>query len=406
MVIQYEKNAGLRQGLESLGSSIGGTLQQALQQATAQRKGQYERKGIQTFLSDTLSKLGPDATAQDYIQAFGELSNMPGGHAVAQSLSPLLAPVLKEKQRQAGVSSAWQNILGGETQESTQNQQAQQGMKAEAIQDGQVSDQVKTPQASQQQPKYSESQLNQMITSPYEEIRRFGESIQKQEEAQTTRGANRENLLIKLNEPSLKDLNEKIRLGEENETRFARLNEIYTAEANQLPSSFSAAMFDLEGEGKISKLARSQLTPAAQESIKLITDMLSGAKETYGSRVTNFDAAQYLKRLPSLLNTPEGKNRVLRDLRILNEMNMLHRQAITSEFNKAGGSGAISYSDAEARANRSIKNQIMQLRDDFVHPNKNKFSQMPDAKIYNGRKLEDETTGQVFISNGTEWIRQ
>jgi hypothetical protein len=97
MVIQYEKNAGLRQGLESLGASIGGTLQQALQQATAQRKGQYERKGIQTFLNDTLSNLGPDSTAQDYIQAFGQLSNLPGGQPVAQSLSPLMSQLIKNK---------------------------------------------------------------------------------------------------------------------------------------------------------------------------------------------------------------------------------------------------------------------------------------------------------------------
>lgn len=97
MVIQYEKNVGLRQGLESLGSSIGGTLQQALQQATAQRKGQAERKGIQTFLNDTLSNLGPDSTAQDYIQAFGQLSNLPGGQPVAQSLSPLMSQLIKNK---------------------------------------------------------------------------------------------------------------------------------------------------------------------------------------------------------------------------------------------------------------------------------------------------------------------
>ena len=131
--------------------------------------------------------------------------------------------------------------------------------------------------------------------------------------------------------------------------------------------------------------------------------MLQGAKETFGARITNFDAKTYLKKLPGLLNTPAGRKRVLRDLQILNRLNQIHREGVMTQFEKAGGPGSIPYSTAVSRARKADNKEIMQLRDEFINPNRNKFASMPQASIHKGRRVEDESTGQIFISDGNEW---
>ena len=125
--------------------------------------------------------------------------------------------------------------------------------------------------------------------------------------------------------------------------------------------------------------------------------MINGAQGTYGGKVSNFEAAQYLKRLPGLLNSPEGKKRVIRDLNILNKINLLHDQAIQDEFDLHGGCGSIPYADAERNAIKKVKPQIDQLKEEFVNPKQKVFKSMPDASLHKGKKIHDETTGDIFI---------
>jgi len=64
------------------------------------------------------------------------------------------------------------------------------------------------------------------------------------------------------------------------------------------------------------------LSADAIEFEKLISELIKGGvlKDSFGSRVTNLDLTTFLKSLPSLLQTKEGRERVINNLEILDEM--------------------------------------------------------------------------------------
>ena len=105
------------------------------------------------------------------------------------------------------------------------------------------------------------------------------------------------------------------------------------------------------------------------------------------------------------MNTPEGRIRILNQLKTLNKINQVYNEGILTEFEKAGGSDKIAYSDAVARAKKATAKETAQLRDQFVNPTKNKFSSLPDASLYKGKRIRDESTGEIFISDGVNWER-
>ena len=206
-------------------------------------------------------------------------------------------------------------------------------------------------------------------------------------------------------EPVLQELENKLESHEQEGLRFERLSNLFAPELeNKFPPSFAVGLLTKDGE--LRPLAQSQLSPEAQEATKLIVDNIKGAKDTYGSRVTNFDAQQYLKTLPSFLNSPEGRRRVLRDLRILNKLNVMHDQGVLDIVEREGGAGKISISQAERRYKKENAGAIKELKEEFVNPEKKVFSKVPDASLYPGRSYEDTETGEKFISNGKEWIAE
>src|SRR5258708_28699407 len=53
----------------------------------------------------------------------------------------------------------------------------------------------------------------------------------------------------------------------------------------------------------------------AEEFNKLAQGFLRGAKDQFGGRVTNYEAEQFLKQIPSLSQSPEGRQRVIANMR-------------------------------------------------------------------------------------------
>lgn len=210
----------------------------------------------------------------------------------------------------------------------------------------------------------------------------------------------KEKQFFKLNEPKLMEISDTLNKLEMEGMRYDRLNELFE-DPTKFPSSFTAALFSKDGQ--INDLVYSQLTPEAQESIKLIIDSTSNIKDTYGARVTNFDLQTYLKKLPSLLNSPEGKMRVLRDLKIMNQLNQMHAKGIQKIFEDAGGTDKIPYSTAEARYKKQFGQQEKELRDQFINPEKGVFKELPDANKFLGRRIKNPETGEILISDGIEW---
>lgn len=204
-------------------------------------------------------------------------------------------------------------------------------------------------------------------------------------------------------EPDLLEREGKLGHYEQEAVRFDRLNELFRPELeDKFPSAFTVGLLTKDGE--LRPTAAASLSPEAQEAVKLVADNLSGAKDTFGARVTNFDLQSYMKRLPTLLNSSDGRRRVLRDLRLMNKLNTLHENGVLDIIEREGGAGKITISQAERRFRKENSKQIESIKKEFVNAEKNVFDEIPDAKNYQGEVIVDLDTGQRSRSNGKEWV--
>lgn len=231
-------------------------------------------------------------------------------------------------------------------------------------------------------------------------IGQMGDNEAKKRELENKNRTAKEKEYFKFNEPKLAEISKAERTLKLENARYNRLGELFK-DQEKFPSTLLAGLFTKEGN--LNDLAYSQLSPSAQEAVKLIIDMTSGIKDTYGSRVTNFDLQTYLRKLPSLLNTPEGKQRILRDLQTINQINQKYNQGIQEIFEEAGGSDKISFSEAERRFNKKYGKEVDTMLSEFVTPTQKNFKEIPDPSRFLGKKLKDDKTGEIFISDGKEW---
>lgn len=143
--------------------------------------------------------------------------------------------------------------------------------------------------------------------------------------------------------------------------RLQRLQELN--EAGNLPKGLGRLNVNLKSGELILPFGGSA---DSQEFVKIVNDFLSGAKNTFGARVTNFEVNRFLRRLPSLLNTEEGRRRVLRQMEIINQINNSYNQAILDEFDRAGGVRKIDYDVAVRRAKKKIEPEKKRLQKEYV----------------------------------------
>ncbi len=223
---------------------------------------------------------------------------------------------------------------------------------------------------------------------------------QAQKEANERPKSEKQREYFKLNEPKLAEIADtERRLALEN-SRLGRLSNLFS-DPSKFPSPFTAALFTREGQ--INDIAYSQLTPEAQEALKLITDFTSGIKDSFGARVTNFDLQTYLKKLPGLLNSPEGKTRVVRDLKEINDINQLYNSGIQKIFEDAGGSDKLPFSKAETIFKKKYGKQLDKMLENFVSKGERNVKSLPEPTKFLGKKFRNDRTGELFISDGTSW---
>ncbi len=204
-------------------------------------------------------------------------------------------------------------------------------------------------------------------------------------------------------EPKLLELEDSLSNLKNQDMKFERLSSLFSPELeDKFPPRALAAAFTKHGD--LSSLGQSLLSDEAQEAVKLITDEIKGAKDTFGARVSNFEAAKYLQTLPSLLNSPGGRRRVLRDLKMVNQINQMEKQGILDVMDRYGGPGSISLSKATGIFRKEFEPRRKELAEEFANPEKKLFKEMPNPSLYAGKRLRLEETGQIFKSNGKEWV--
>ena len=107
-------------------------------------------------------------------------------------------------------------------------------------------------------------------------------------------------------------------------------------------------------------------SPEAQQFVKTVNDFTTKAKDTFGARITNFELNRFLRRLPTLMNSTEGRKSILRQMEIVNRLNTLNEQAILDTFEKVGGIRNIDYDEAERRARKEIAKESNDLKKEYV----------------------------------------
>jgi hypothetical protein len=403
---------------EGLGKFGAGYLNEKTQQhqMKAQEKQQQSQQSIlQRELQQaneiyTNPDLSPEQK-QSYLSV--ALQNQP---EVAKQLGGYLNEQIKENGRntranakQTSSENFYRSVFPNRLQQQNPNQQNPQQ---------QLQQQGQNPQGQANPQDQSQQQLNLNDPSSWtdEEVKlassfagqqgepgiigKLAENESKiRERTQANRTA-KEKEYFKYNEPKLSEIATKQRTLQQDAARYDRMQELFQ-ERDKFPSPLLVGLFSKEGQ--LNDVAYSLLSPQAQEAVKLIIDSTSGIKDTYGARVTNFDLSTYLKKLPSLLNSAEGRDRVLRDLKIINDVNQAYNRGILDEFDEAGGSDQIPFSVAEKRFDKKHGKEINNFLKEYVNPTKKDFKDRPNPEQYLGKKIEDVDTGEILISDGKTW---
>lgn len=106
-------------------------------------------------------------------------------------------------------------------------------------------------------------------------------------------------------------------------------------------------------------------SPEAQRYLKTINDFTKNAKDSYGARVTNFDIQQFLKRLPTLANSEEGRRQLGRQLTIMNNINLAREEELQSVIDEHGGIRNIDFDEAERIADKRSASKVAGLKKEF-----------------------------------------
>lgn len=105
-------------------------------------------------------------------------------------------------------------------------------------------------------------------------------------------------------------------------------------------------------------------SPETQLYVKTLNDFLVNAKDSFGSRVTNFDLASFMKRLPTLANSKEGRDLILKQMKIINDINQLHDKSLKEVYDHYGV-GKINAQQARQIADKRSEKQKQNLIDQY-----------------------------------------
>jgi len=146
--------------------------------------------------------------------------------------------------------------------------------------------------------------------------------------------------------------------------------------------------------------------PDSQEFDKLSTDFLRNAKEIFGARVTNFEMDKFLKSIPTLSQTKEGRDRVIRNLQLFNRGAQIRLEGMQDVIQENGG---VPPYDLGEQIEAKIGPQLDTLTQEFiagpqtVDVSEELFDSLPSASDFKGRVVEDIRTGKRYRSDGKKW---
>lgn len=126
--------------------------------------------------------------------------------------------------------------------------------------------------------------------------------------------------------------------------RYNRLNALNNS--GQLPSGIGRLVVDQEtGEPRSIASLLGLVNKETQDFVKTMNDFLIDAKTYFGSRVTNFDVNAFKSRLPTLLNTDDGRRLIIEQMKLMEDLQITHDKTLEDALKHYGRNA--SYSDIQ-----------------------------------------------------------
>ena len=166
--------------------------------------------------------------------------------------------------------------------------------------------------------------------------------------------------------PTFKDINEKAKAAKDSDQRLNRIERLLDKGRVQ-DNIFIRSLGGLKSNKYIGGIADAIGTLISnkdtQEFEKLSTDFVKDAKQFFGSRITEAEVQLFLKTVPSLSQTNEGKRRVIRNMRIFNEAAELKQKAMNQIIKENGGTRP---ANLESLIDDRIGGQLDALKNQFT----------------------------------------
>lgn len=201
--------------------------------------------------------------------------------------------------------------------------------------------------------------------------------LSKQKEKREARKEKQEAEAYKSTKPERSQILLEARTGRQNLDDLKRLEEL------EKTGNLTGAAYDsfLTRSGFDIPALRS---PESQEFLKIRQSFLRDAKKYFGARVSNFELEQFLKTIPDLSQSPEGRNRVIANLKRFNRLAIERGKAMKDVIKNNNGIPPL---DLEEQVDKKMKKRSNAVAD--------KFKQDLDKKVPKGSSSLSTTLGTI-----------
>ena len=140
--------------------------------------------------------------------------------------------------------------------------------------------------------------------------------------------------------------------------RFNRLDTLNNS--GKLPSGIGRLTIDPEtGEPRPIASLLGIVNPETQDFVKTMNDFLIDAKSYFGARVTNFDIGAFKSRLPTLMNTEDGRRLIIQQMKLMEELQLVHDKTLEQGLKHYGRDA--SYTDIQRIVDEKTETQEAEI---------------------------------------------
>lgn len=293
----------------SLGGGIASALEDLAQQKAEQLQGMQQQKGLKSLFPN----LSPE-------QVSGIASLSPQvQQAVIQDL--LTAPREEAIAEAFGLGSPEQPTAGMQSLMQQQVARPQGAMETLGLLQGQTPQRMSQMEATRQQL----PQLPQLPDEDYKTKPRLSlkaaQELTKRRDEQSKEAYKRKLEAYKYNKEEIKNIAKEAKSARETLHDLNRMEELQTEGKLDTPGYVEF----LKNAGLDIPALMSEGT---QEFNKIAQNFVRNAKQYYGGRVSNYEVEQFLKTVPSLSQSPRGRQRVIAGLKNLSRAKLAYNKAM------------------------------------------------------------------------------